>query len=197
MGEPLRRAAFRQPADAVRSGLGLVPEDRKRDGLLLPQSVRVNATLSAVSTYARSGWLRSDEEGNAAARLRTRMEVNCRSIEQPVAELSGGNQQKVVLGRWLLRVCEVLLLDEPTRGVDAAARELIYSLLRELAGQGKALVVVSSELNELTSLCDRIVVLSAGRTVAEFNAGQWTPEKLTQAAFHGYRTSGTGGMDRV
>jgi ribose transport system ATP-binding protein len=114
------------------------------------------------------------------------MEVQCRSIDQPVAELSGGNQQKVVMGRWLLRVCEVLLLDEPTRGVDAAARESIYSLLRQLAGLGKALVVVSSELNELMSLCDRITVLSAGRTVAAFDPHQWTPEKLTQAAFQGY-----------
>ena len=103
-----------------------------------------------------------------------------------VSELSGGNQQKVVIGRWLARDCNVLLFDEPTRGIDVAAKDTVYQLARDLAAEGKALVVVSSELTELMALCDRILVMSAGRIVAEFLPGQWTQEKITQAAFSGY-----------
>ena len=103
-----------------------------------------------------------------------------------MAELSGGNQQKVVIGRWLVRDCRVLLFDEPTRGIDVATKDMIYQLLRELAGQGKAVVMVSSELTELMALCDRILVMSDGRIAAEFQPGEWTQEKITQAAFSGY-----------
>ena len=112
--------------------------------------------------------------------------MRCASLEQAVAELSGGNQQKVVIGRWLARDCAVLLFDEPTRGIDVAAKDLIYQLLRELAGQGKGVVMVSSELPELMALCDRILVMSAGSIAAEFLPGQWTQEKITQAAFSAY-----------
>jgi ribose transport system ATP-binding protein len=118
--------------------------------------------------------------------MRERLAVRCASIEQSVAELSGGNQQKVVIGRWLARDCEVLLFDEPTRGIDVAAKDMIYALLRDLAAAGKAVVMVSSELTELMSLCDRIVVMSAGRIAGEFLPGQWSQEKITHAAFSGY-----------
>jgi ribose transport system ATP-binding protein len=103
-----------------------------------------------------------------------------------VSELSGGNQQKVVIARWLERDCPVLLFDEPTRGIDVAAKDTIHQLLRDLAARGKALVVVSSELTELLALCDRIAVMSAGRVAAEFLPGEWTQEKITRAAFSGY-----------
>ena len=180
---PLRH----EPSEAVRAGIGMVPEDRKQDGLLLPQSVRVNATLATVNTYARlGGWLDAAAEARAAESACRRLAVRCASVEQPVNELSGGNQQKVVIARWLARGCDVLLFDEPTRGIDVAAKETIYALLRELAGEGKAVVVVSSELTELMALCHRIAVMSAGRIVAEFLPDEWTPEKLTQAAFSGY-----------
>ena len=180
---PLRH----EPADAVRAGVGMVPEDRKQDGLLLPQSVRVNATLATVNRHARlGGWLDAAAETDAAASGCRRLDVRCASVEQPVNELSGGNQQKVVIARWLARGCDVLLFDEPTRGIDVAAKETIYALLRELAAEGKAVVVVSSELTELMALCHRIAVMSAGRIAAEFLPDEWTPEKLTHAAFSGY-----------
>jgi ribose transport system ATP-binding protein len=108
------------------------------------------------------------------------------SIEQPVAQLSGGNQQKVLMGRWLMRDCDVLLLDEPTRGIDVGARQTIYGLLDDLAARGKALVVVSSEPRELMAICDRIAVLSAGRIAATFARGEWTEASIMHAAFSGY-----------
>jgi ribose transport system ATP-binding protein len=176
-----------QPADAVRAGIGMVPEDRKLDGLLLAQSIRVNTTLATLPRHTQAGgWLDFRAEAQTTATLCGRLAVRCASGEQVVSELSGGNQQKVVIARWLARDCRVLLFDEPTRGIDVAAKDSIYQLLRDLAAGGKAVVMVSSELTELMALCDRILVMSAGRIAAEFLPGQWTQEKITHAAFSGY-----------
>lgn len=180
-------AVVREPADAVRAGIGMVPEDRKQDALLLSQSIRVNTTLSTLSHHTRSGgWLDANSEAKASGELSRRMAVRCESQEQLVSELSGGNQQKVVVARWLARDCQVLLFDEPTRGIDVAAKETIYQLLRDLAAEGKAVVFVSSELPELMALCCRILVMSAGKIAAEYLPGEWTQEKITHAAFSGY-----------
>ncbi len=183
-GKPV---TIRKPADAVHEGIAMIPEDRKQDGLLLTQSVRVNTTLNTLCRHAKAGmWT------NKAAEIKTvdlfcgKLAVRCSSSEQVVNELSGGNQQKVVIARWLARDCEVLLFDEPTRGIDVVAKEAIYQLLRELADAGKAVVIVSSELVELMSLCHRILVMSLGRISAEFLPNEWTQEKITQAAFSGY-----------
>jgi ribose transport system ATP-binding protein len=181
-----RHVTIRQPADAVRAGIGLVPEDRKQDGLLLPQSIIVNTTLATVSSHARAGWLDPHCEAKTTQRHCEQLNVHCASIQQPTAELSGGNQQKIVIARWLARDCRVLLFDEPTRGIDVAAKDTIYQLLRDLAAAGKAIVTVSSELVELMTLCDRIIVLSDGHVAAEFSPQNWSQEKLTQAAFSGY-----------
>ncbi len=178
---------IRNPFDAVRAGLAMVPEDRKMDGLLLSQSVRVNTTLATLARHSRkAGWLDVRAEEETTERLRRKLDIRCASIEQSVGELSGGNQQKVVIARWLARNCTVFLFDEPTRGIDVGAKDTVYQLLRELAGQGKAIVFVSSELAELMAVCDRILVMSAGRIAAEFVAGEWTQEKITEAAFSGY-----------
>ena len=182
-GQP---AAIRRPADAVTAGLALVPEDRKQQGLLLNQSLRVNTTLATLAQHQRAGLISPRAEMRSTRRIIERLAVRCDTTEQPASSLSGGNQQKIVLGRWLLRSSEVLLLDEPTRGVDVPAKEVIYALLRELAEEGKACVIVSSELPELMSLCDRIAVMSAGRIVEEFLPQEWSIEKLTAAAFRGH-----------
>ena len=183
-GQP---AVIRSPAEAVRAGIGLVPEDRKHDGLLLSQSIRVNTTLSTMTCHAnRGGWLDTSAETKTTDSFCGRLRVRCASHEQAVGELSGGNQQKVVIARWLARDCRVLLFDEPTRGIDVAAKDTIYELLRDLAAEGKAVVVVSSELVELMALCDRLLVMSHGRITAEFTPAEWTQEKITQAAFSGY-----------
>jgi len=182
-----RAVAIRSPRDAVRAGLGMIPEDRKAHGLLLPRSVRVNATLAHLRAMARpGGWLVSNRERAAADAATRGVALQGAGVERPVAELSGGNQQKVVLARWLLRDPDVLLCDEPTRGIDVAAKATVYRLLGELAARGKALVVVSSELRELTALCDRIAVMSAGRLAATFERSTWTEAGIMDAAISGY-----------
>lgn len=186
-GAPVR---FRSPRDAVRHGLALVTEDRKTQGLLLPLAVRVNLTLASLRAVAgTAGVIRRAAESDRARQWVQRLGIRCRSEEQPVAELSGGNQQKVVLARWLCRDCDILLFDEPTRGIDVGARFEIHRWLDELAVRGKALVVVSSDLTELMLLCDRIAVLSAGRLVATFDRGEWTEDRLMAAALSGHLTA--------
>jgi ribose transport system ATP-binding protein len=180
-------AHIRSPRDAVRQGLALLTENRKEQGLLLPLSVCENITLPSLRRFARGpAWLPRgalDREGAQWARSLT---VRCRDAGQRVAELSGGNQQKVVIAKWLLRDCDVLIFDEPTRGIDVGAKFEIHHLLEELAGKGKAIVVVSSDLPELMALCDRIAVMSAGRIAATFARGEWTEEKILTAALSGY-----------
>ena len=177
-----RAGLLRSPRQAVAAGIGMLPEDRRHDGLLLGQSMRVNALLLPGQPRARSGWIDRAAERRAAEAIRTGMEVDCTSIEQPVGQLSGGNQQKVVLGRWLAAGCRVLLCDEPTRGVDAAAKGTIHRLLREFVNRGGGVLLASGELAELRAICDRVFVMAAGRIVAEFPRG-WSDEAVTAAAF--------------
>jgi ribose transport system ATP-binding protein len=183
-GDPLQEVNISHPNDAIRAGLALVTEDRKADGLLLPLGMRENATLASLE-----GLFVPSDETTKVTRLRGQLDVRCQSIDQPVQTLSGGNQQKIVLSRWLARDADVLLLDEPTRGVDAAAKHAIHELLRELAAAGKTLVVVSSDTEELMGLCHRILVLSAGQITGEFTPGTWSRESLTKAAFAGHLDS--------
>jgi len=174
---------FRSPLQAMAAGVGLVSEDRKSQGLLLAQPIRINATLSDLSAVSRGGWLQgAREHGLVQGFIRT-LRIRCTSGEQPVGQLSGGNQQKVVFARWLHRPVRVLLLDEPTRGVDVGARAEIYGELDRMAAEGRALLMVSSDLRELMAMADRIGVMSAGRLVAIFERGEWTEQSLLAAAF--------------
>lgn len=180
------------PKIAVRNRIGMIPEDRKEQALLLSQPVRTNMTLATLPAFARPRWwIDQASEIQAADELRVRLDVRSQSVDQRVDELSGGNQQKVVVARWLLRDCDVLLVDEPTRGIDVAAKIALYRLLNELAARGKALVIVSSELEELMALCDRIAVISAGRLVATFRRGEWSEQAIVAAAFSEYAARGT------
>ncbi len=183
IGSGKRPARLRSPREAVRRGLALLPEDRKSQGLLLPFPVRANVTFARLATAAsRFGWLSRRREAAVTREAALPLALRARSLEQPVAQLSGGNQQKVLLARWLLRDPEILLVDEPTRGIDVGARAEVHRLLRDLAGRGKALVVASSELDELLELCDRILVMSSGRIVKELRRGEWSAEMVMQAA---------------
>jgi len=183
-------ARIASPVSAVRQGIGLVTEDRKAQGLLLTQSIRVNTTLANMAAVFRKGWWQPANERQQVGALRDTLAIKAYSIEQPVGELSGGNQQKVIFARWLHRDCKVLLLDEPTRGVDIGARADIYAQMDKLAEAGKGLLMVSSDLRELMSVCDRIAVMSAGRLVRIFERGQWTQQNLLEAAFSGYLGTG-------
>ena len=150
---------------SVRAGVGLAPEERKSQGLLLDQAVYRNITLSSLRRFARSGFLRRSAERRAASELTASLDVRPSDVSRLVRTLSGGNQQKVVLARWLLRQCRVLLLDEPTRGVDVGARTELYTVIRRLADTGVAVVVVSSEVEEVLGLADRVLVMREGVVV--------------------------------
>ncbi|MDP3228113.1 MAG: sugar ABC transporter ATP-binding protein [Acidovorax sp.] len=174
---------FASPLQAIAAGVGLVTEDRKSQGLLLAQPIRINATLSDLSAVSRSGWLKIALENRLVQGFVRTLGIRCRSAEQPVGQLSGGNQQKVVFARWLHREGRVLLLDEPTRGVDVGARAELYGELDRMASEGRALLMVSSDLRELMAMADRIGVMSAGRLVAVFERGEWSEQSLLAAAF--------------
>ena len=163
---------------ALAAGVGLVPEDRKRQGLVLGLNCRENTSLAALPALTRFGWVRRDEERAVARKYADRLRVKAPSLESITAGLSGGNQQKIALAKWLARSCDVLLIDEPTRGVDVGAKAEIYQLLDELACEGKALLVVSSELPELIGLCRRILIMREGRLAGEVQRADFSEATL-------------------
>ena len=177
-----QETAFRGPADAITAGLAFAPEDRKRDGVVLPMSVAANASLASVGETLRAGFVSAEREAAHIRPYLDRFRVKTPSLEQPVVNLSGGNQQKVILAKWLAIRPRVLLLDEPTRGIDVNAKAEIYAFIDELARAGIGIVVVSSELPEVLALADRVLVLCEGRLTAEFARAEATPERVLAAA---------------
>jgi len=178
-GEP---RAPRSPRDAIESGIGLLPEDRRLQGLMLRMSVLENATLAVLPELSTWGFIHLGREFGTLTPVARRLELNCPSTAAPVSHLSGGNQQKVLLARWLLLNPKVLFLDDPTRGIDIGAKQDIYRLIDQLAADGKAIILVSSELPELLRCCDRILVLNEGRVTAHYDAAEATQEMIMSAA---------------
>lgn len=170
------------PADAMDKGMGLLTENRKSDGLVLPMSVRDNMTLASLRRFARFSWLNSRRETKEATSYVERLSVRTPSLRQRVQLLSGGNQQKVLMARWLMRDPKVLILAEPTRGIDVGSKAEIYRLMDEMAGRGLGIVFMSTEIPEILGIADRILVMREGRVTAEFDRGQATQEKLVEAA---------------
>ncbi len=168
-------------ARAVEAGLAYVTEDRKALGLVLGGEVRRNVTLANLPAVASVGVIDDGREYAVAGDYRNRLRIRCASVFQPVVNLSGGNQQKVVLSKWLFADPEVLILDEPTRGIDVGAKYEIYTLINALADEGKCIIMISSEMPELLGMCDRIAVMNNGRFVAEFDRIEATQEKIMQA----------------
>jgi len=186
-----RERRMRHPSQAVRAGFAMVTEDRKQNGLLLSQSIRANASLCSMRRrFSRWGWIRRQAEQKTVQEVCDSMDTRCTGIDQIVEKLSGGNQQKVAIAKWLIQDASIFLFDEPTRGIDVSARQRIYKLFESLAMRGKALVIVSSDLDELLATCDRILVMSAGCISGVFERNEWSHEKIMQAAFAGY----SGGM---
>lgn len=170
---------------AVRAGMGLAPEERKSQGLILDHAVFQNITVSTLGRFSRLGFLDGRAERRRATELNESLDVRPAGVERAVRTLSGGNQQKIVLARWLLRDCKVLLLDEPTRGVDVGARAEIYQLVRQLADAGVAVVVVSSEVEEVIGLSDRVLVIREGRIVHETDAESIDEAKVLDLVMEG------------
>ena len=173
------KASVRQ---AVAAGIVLVPEERKTDGLALPLSVRANATLASLQTVTSRGWLSPRREREVFNAEKHRLQIRASSPDQAASQLSGGNQQKVVLAKWLRTNPKVLLLDEPTRGIDVGAKTEIYRIIRELAALGMAVVIVSSDLPEVTGLAHRVVVCRRGRLVGEFSGDEIDEESIMNLA---------------
>ena len=175
---------------AVRAGMGLAPEERKSQALLLAEPVYRNVSLPTLSRFARAGFLQGGAELAAAAEITAQLDVRPADPTRPVRTLSGGNQQKVVLARWLLEECSVLLLDEPTRGVDVGARSEIYALIRRLAARGVAVVLVSSEVPEVLGLADRVLVVREGRVVHEAPAAELDEGRVLDLVMVGRQREG-------
>ena len=178
-GKPI---LFRNPREAMAHGLAYVPEDRQHQGLLMPMSVSKNMTLPLLPQLAPLGWLRERRERSASQDYVERLSIILRQVEQPVAELSGGNQQKIVLSKWLMTKPRIMILDEPTRGIDVGAKAEVHRLMGALASQGIAILMISSELPEVVAMSDRVLVMREGRLVAELDRHEMTAERVMAAA---------------
>jgi ribose transport system ATP-binding protein len=178
-GTPMRA---RSPRAAIKRGLVMVPEDRKSQGLIMLRSVAENVTLAHLPEVTRAGTIRSESESRRVDALVERLDVRARSSRSRVGTLSGGNQQKVLFARWLFRAPRVLIVDEPTRGVDIGAKLAIYELIHDLATEGIAILLISSEHEEVLGLAHRVLVMRAGRIVAELEEDDMSEDALLAAA---------------
>lgn len=182
-GQPL---TLRQPRDAVRAGIGLAPESRKEHGVILDSAIRINETMARLSPLVGPlGIIRERAEKETASRLSQALRLKAGSIEHPVSSLSGGNQQKVVLAKWFHADVDLLIFDEPTRGVDVGAKSEIYALIKQFAADGHAVLVVSSEHHELFGLCDRVLVMREGELTGELQRDAYSEENLLKLAMPG------------
>jgi erythritol transport system ATP-binding protein len=187
-GEPLDGSSI---AQRIERGIALVPEDRQRDGLVQPMSVGQNLTLASLGRFVRRFWVQQAGERSAVERIIGAVTVKTTGPQAPIGSLSGGNQQKVVFGKALLTEPRVLLLDEPTRGVDVGAKADIFALMTEQAKAGLGVLFATSELEEAVHVPDRLLVLSKGRVIREFRRGAATREDIMAAS-----EGAAGGMDR-
>lgn len=166
------------PAQAVKQGICYLSEDRKRYGLLLDKSVAENSVLSSLDDYIKAGWIKDGAIDVAAAEANDKLKTKTPSVKQQLKNLSGGNQQKVIIARWLLKDSDIFIFDEPTRGIDIGAKSEMYALMEELAEKGKSIIMISSELSEIQRLSDRVVVMCEGRITGELDIKDATQEKI-------------------
>jgi rhamnose transport system ATP-binding protein len=176
-----KRVQIRCPLDAMRLGIGMLPEDRQIEGLLLPWSVGRNITLPSLDTHSRKGFLSARTERRVADLHKEKLSIKAPSVDTPTVSLSGGNQQKVVLGKLLATKPKLLLLDEPTKGVDVGSKAAIYEIMSDLAAQGIGILMVSSEMPEVMHMADRIIVMREGRVSAAFDADEYDQNRILEA----------------
>ena len=173
-----RKVAIRNPSDAMAQGIGLIPEDRKKHGLVLGMTAMENISMSVLQKLSNWGWISSPKEREISRKYFNRLNVKAPALETTAVSLSGGNQQKLVIAKWLAANCRVLLVDEPTRGVDVGAKAEIHTLIDQLAAEGSAVLLISSELPELLNLSDRILVMRNGRMNGEFKRDEAFQDKI-------------------
>jgi len=185
-----KNVRIRSPRDAIRAGIALAPEDRQLEGLVLSMSIVENAGLACLNRTTRWGMLQPAKERRLVETYTNRLAVKMPSLNASIRNLSGGNQQKIIVSKWLATEPNILLLDEPTRGIDVNAKREMYEIIDELAQEGLGIVIVSSELPEIMAIADRILVLANGHVAAEFSRGEATEEQILNAAFLNGKTQG-------
>ncbi|MBE6689276.1 MAG: sugar ABC transporter ATP-binding protein [Ruminococcaceae bacterium] len=173
---------IKEPSDAVKHGICYLSEDRKRYGLLLAKSVAENSVLANLDDYINVGWINDKRINDAAAEINSVLKTKTPSVFQELRNLSGGNQQKVIVARWLLKNCDIFIFDEPTRGIDIGAKSEMYELMEKLASQGKSIIMISSELSEIQRLSDRVIVMCEGRITAELDIAQASQQEIMKYA---------------
>jgi len=178
-GKPVN---IKTPAQAVRSGICYLSEDRKRFGLMLDKSVTENSAIASVDNYVHGGLINDAEMREVSAEANAKLRTKTPSMEQLLKNLSGGNQQKVIIARWLMKNSDIFIFDEPTRGIDVGAKSEIYTLMDELVKQGKSIIMISSELPEVLRMSDRILVMCEGRKTGELDISEATQENIMQLA---------------
>jgi ribose transport system ATP-binding protein len=187
----LEQAHSARPAHRISQGVGYISEDRQGEGLAMAMTIADNITLTNMTAFSRLGWISRTRQRNQTQKWANRLAIRTRDVGEKVRRLSGGNQQKVAVARLLHQKVEILLLDEPTRGIDIGSKAQIYSLIESLAAEGKAILMVSSYIPELFGICDRLAVMSRGRLSEARTIDQWSPESVMQAAIGaGIRTDG-------
>ncbi len=177
-----KKVRINSPADAIKNKIGLITEDRKLTGLFLPLSVRDNIIMASVDRYTKGEFIEGKKVDDACETMRKRLKIKTPSLDQIIKFLSGGNQQKVLIARWLLTYPDILILDEPTRGIDVGAKAEIHKLMVKMAQQGKAVVMISSELPEILGMSDRVIVMHEGRITGELSRGEATQDKIMMYA---------------
>ncbi len=177
-----QKTEINSPQDAVQHGIGYLSEDRKRYGVVVGKSLSENSTLASLEEFVKGHLIEKDKERDATKKYVDQLQIKTPSIDQLVINLSGGNQQKVVIAKWLVRNCDILIFDEPTRGIDVGAKNEIYHLMSELAAEGKSIIMISSEMPEVLRMSDRIIVMCEGRKTAEIDIAEATQEKIMHAA---------------
>lgn len=177
-----KKVDIKSPEDAVRAGIGYLSEDRKRFGVIVEKTVSENTTMASLEKFCKGLFIDRKKERETAKEYVTLLKTKTPSVEQQVRNLSGGNQQKVVISKWLTRDCDILIFDEPTRGIDVGAKSEIYTLMNELVKQGKSIIMISSELTEVLRMSDRIVVMCEGRKTGEIKIEEASQENIMTAA---------------
>ncbi len=177
-----QKVDIKSPQDAVKCGIGYLSEDRKRFGIVVDKTIAENSTMASLENFMKGIFIDKKKEKNVAQEYVEALKTKTPSVDQLVVNLSGGNQQKVVIAKWLVRNCDILIFDEPTRGIDVGAKSEIYHLMNELVAQGKSIIMISSEMTEILRMSDRIVVMCEGRKTGELGIEEATQERIMHAA---------------
>lgn len=177
-----QKVDIKTPQDAVRCGIGYLSEDRKRYGIVVAKSVAENSTMASLEHFMKGIFINKKKENEAAQEYVDALKTKTPGVDQLVVNLSGGNQQKVVIAKWLVRNCDILIFDEPTRGIDVGAKSEIYHLMNQLAAEGKSIIMISSEMTEILRMSDRIVVMCEGKKTGELGIEEATQERIMHAA---------------